>query len=84
MLIAEYSYEKDIQIKQQEAKQEGRQEGRQEGIYEGWDKAIILSGKIIGELKQDPFLTSEQIAEKLGIEPETVEDIRKKLDLFDK
>lgn len=80
MLIAEYSYEKDIQIKQQEAKQEGIQEG----IYEGWDKAIILSGKIIGELKQNPLLTSTQIAEKLGIEPETVEDIRKKLDLFDK
>lgn len=70
MLIAEYSYEKDIQIKQQEAKQEGRQEG--------WDKAILLSGRIIDELKRNPLLTSEQIAEKLECAPEIVEELRKK------
>lgn len=77
MLIAEYSYEKDIRIKQQEA----RQEGRQEGIMEGWDQALLLSGKIIEELKRHPFYTSEQIAEGLGCGPEIVEDIRKKMDL---
>lgn len=77
MLIAEYSYEKDIRIKQQEA----RQEGRQEGIMEGWDQALLLSGKIIEELKRHPFYTSEQIAEGLGCRPEIVEDIRKKMDL---
>ncbi|MCI8645805.1 MAG: hypothetical protein HFE76_03175 [Firmicutes bacterium] len=30
MLIAEYSYEKDIEVKQREAWQEGRQKGKQE------------------------------------------------------
>ncbi len=38
MLIAEYSYEEDIQVKQQEAEQLGRTKGRQEGL--------ILSGRI--------------------------------------
>lgn len=38
MLIAEYSYEEDIQVKQQEAEQQGRTKGRQEGL--------ILSGRI--------------------------------------
>lgn len=79
MLTAEYSYEKDIQVKQQEARREGRQEGRREGIIEGWDRAIFLSGKIIEELKRNPFGTDEQIAEHLGCEPAVVEEIRKKL-----
>lgn len=73
MLIAEYSYEKDIQVKQQEAKQEG--------LLEGWDKAILLSGKIIEELKKNPFRTNGQIAADLGCGPEVVESIRKRMDL---
>ncbi len=48
---------------------------------EGWDQALLLSGKIIEELKRHPFYTSEQIAEGLGCRPEIVEDIRKKMDL---
>lgn len=68
MLIAEYSYEKDIQIKQQEARQEG------------WDKGILLSGKILGELRKNSLITNEQIAERIGCPLETVEEIRRKLD----
>ena len=72
MLIAEYSYEKDIQIKQQEA--------RQEGWDEGWDEGILLSGKILGELRKNSLITNEQIAERIGCPLETVEEIRRKLD----
>ena len=68
MLIAEYSYEKDIQIKQQEARQEG------------WDEGILLSGKILGELRKNSLITNEQIAERIGCPLETVEEIRRKLD----
>lgn len=67
MLIAEYSYEEDIQVKQQEAKQQGRQEG------------LILSGKIFQTIKRDPALSNEQIAEKIGCAPEEVESTRKML-----
>ena len=79
------SFQEGIQVGRQEGKQEGLreglQEGRQEGIMEGWDQALLLSGKIIEELKRHPFYTSEQIAEGLGCRPEIVEDIRKKMDL---
>ena len=48
MLIAEYSYEEDIQVKQQEAEQQGRTKGRQEGL--------ILSGRIFQTVKNNPDL----------------------------
>lgn len=35
MLIAEYDYETDIRVKQEEARMEGRQEGRREGMQAG-------------------------------------------------
>ncbi len=41
MLIAEYSYEEDMQVKQDEAKAEGRAEGRAEGLEKGI-QALIL------------------------------------------
>ncbi len=65
MLIAEYSYEEDIQVKQQEAEQQGRQEG------------LILSGRIFQTVKSYPNLTNEQIAAEVGCEPEKVESTRK-------
>ena len=80
MLIAEYSYEKDIQIKQQEARQEGWDKGWDKGWDEGWDEGILLSGKILGELRKNSLITNEQIAERIGCPLETVEEIRRKLD----
>ncbi len=35
MLIAQYDYEKDMEVKQKEAKAEGRAEGKAEGKTEG-------------------------------------------------
>ena len=69
MLIAEYSYEEDILVKQQEAEQQGRTKGRQEGL--------ILSGRIFQTVKNNPDLTNEQIAAEVGCEPEEVESTRK-------
>ena len=69
MLIAEYSYEEDILVKQQEAEQQGRTKGRQEGL--------ILSGRIFQTVKNNPDLTNKQIAAEVGCEPEEVESTRK-------
>ena len=46
MLIAEYDYEMDIRVKQEEAREEGRQEGELKGRQEG-----ELKGRREGELK---------------------------------
>ncbi len=64
MLIAEYSYERDIQVKQEEAKQEGREEG------------MILTAKIFRAIKQNSDLTNEQVAEKAGCTVQDVENVR--------
>ena len=69
MLIAEYSYEEDIRVKQQEAEQLGRIRGRQEGL--------ILSGRIFQIVKRTPGLTNEQISAEIGCEAEEVESARK-------
>ena len=73
MLIAEYSYEEDIQVKQEEARQEGIWQGRREGRQEG----IILSADIFQMVKKNPDLTNVQIAENLGCSVEDVESTRK-------
>ncbi len=77
MLIAEYSYEKDIQVKQEEAKQEGREEGRKEGRKEGREEGMILTAKIFRAIKQNSDLTNEQIAEKVGCTVQDVENTRR-------
>ena len=69
MLIAEYSYEEDMQVKQEEARQEGIWQGRREGI--------TLSADIFQMVKKNPDLTNVQITEKLGCSVEDVESTRK-------
>ena len=69
MLIAEYSYEEDIQVKQQEAMQKGRKEGRGEGL--------VLSAQIFRALQCNPSLTDAQIAEMVGCDLDDVESTRK-------
>lgn len=65
MLIAEYSYEKDIEVKQQEARQEGRQEG------------LLLSAQIFQAVKRTPDSSDEQIAQDVGCTIEEVQNTRK-------
>ncbi len=64
MLIAEYNYEKDIEVKQKEAWQEGWQEGWQEAE----DRMIL-------ELQQKGFLP-EQITE---LAEKKIEEAKKSL-----
>ena len=77
MLIAEYSYEEDIQVKQQEARQEGILQGVQQGIQQGVQQGLILSGKIFQAVRKIPDITNEQIAKNLGCSIEEVESTRK-------
>jgi hypothetical protein len=71
MLIAEYSYEEDIQVKQQEA--------RQQGIQQGIQRGLMLSGKIYQAVKRNLEFTNKQIAEEVGCTVEEVESTRKML-----
>jgi hypothetical protein len=73
MLIAEYSYEKDIQVKQEEAFQIGEQLGESRGKKEG----ILLSSKIFQTLKENPDYTNRQIADMVACTVKDVRDVRK-------
>ena len=77
MLIAEYSYEEDMQVKQEEARQEGILQGIQQGVQQGVQQGLILSGKIFQTVREIPDLTNEQIAKNLGCSVEEVESTRK-------
>ena len=83
MLIAEYSYEKDIQVKQEEAMQIGRKQGIEQGIKQGIEqgkeKGMLLSGQIFRLLKESPDLTDSQVAKALGCRLEDVGSVRKML-----
>lgn len=61
MLIAEYSYEKDIEVKQQEGRQEG----------------LLLSAQIFQAVKRTPDSSDEQIAQDVGCTIEEVQNTRK-------
>lgn len=65
MLIAEYSYEEDMQVKQEEARQEGRQEG------------MLLSAKIFQAVKKQAGAADEEIAQNVGCTVEEVQNTRK-------
>lgn len=65
MLIAEYSYEEDMQVK------------LQEGIWQGRREGITLSADIFQMVKKNPDLTNVQIAENLGCSVGDVESTRK-------
>ena len=73
MLTAEYSYEKDIQVKQWEA----RMAGMEEGIERGRAEERFILEQIFRLIKKSPDLTDEQVAEALGCTLEEVENMRK-------
>ena len=89
MLIAEYSYEKDIQVKQEEAFQigerlgesrgekRGKKTGKRIGKKIGKQEGIILSSKVFQAVKENPDFTNKQIASKVACTVENVEDVRK-------
>lgn len=51
MAMVEYSYEEDIQVKQQEAMQKGQEEGWKEGRKEGREEGLVLSAQIFRTLQ---------------------------------
>lgn len=69
MLIAEYDYEEDIQVKQEEA--------MQIGLEKGLEKGLILSAQIFRAIQRNPDFTDIQIAEVAGCSPEDVKSARK-------
>ena len=93
MLIAEYSYEKDIQVKQEEAfqvgerigetrgekrgKKTGKRIGKRIGKKIGKQEGIILSSKVFQAVKENPDFTDKQIASKVACTVENVKDVRK-------
>lgn len=81
MLIAEYSYEEDMQVKQEEAlrigERRGEKRGEKRGRKEGKKEGIFLSGKIFQMVNANPEYTDEQIAEKAACSIEEVKDVRK-------
>ncbi len=81
MLMAEYSYEKDIQIKQEEARLEGEKRGEKRGEQRGEKKGLQLSMRIIQALKEYPLDSDEQIAKRIDCAPDIIKDIRKSLNL---
>ena len=81
MLIAEYSYEKDIQVNQEEAFQVGERigetRGEKRGKKIGKKEGIILSSKVFQAVKENPDFTDKQIASKVACTVENVKDVRK-------
>ena len=69
MLIAEYDYEEDIQVKQQGAMQKGWEKGLEKGL--------ILSAQIFKAIQRNPGFADKQIAETVGCSPDDVESARK-------
>ena len=68
MLTAEYSYEDDIRVKQQESMMIGEKRGKKKGI--------ILSGKIFKTISENPHATNSQIAQGLNCSTEDVKNVR--------
>ena len=77
MLIAEYSYEKDIQVKQEEAFQVGERIGESRGEKRGKKEGILLSSKIFQTLKENPDYTNRQIADMVACTVKDVRSVRK-------
>ena len=81
MLIAEYSYEKDIQVKQEEAFQIGERlgesRGEKRGEKRGKKQGILLSSKIFQTLKENPDYTNRQIADMVACTVKDVRSVRK-------
>lgn len=77
MLIAEYSYEEDMQVKQEEALWIGEKKSERRGEKRGKKEGIILSGRIFQTVKENPKYTDEQIAGDVACTVEEVKAVRK-------
>ena len=84
MLVAEYSYEEDIQVKQEEARQEGLSIGLSQGLSQGLSRGLS-QGLEQGELKtlyglvQDGLMTIQDAATRKHL---TTEEFQERLKEF--
>ena len=77
MLTAEYDYDTDMMVKQEEAREEGREEGKEEGREEGRKEATLNSIRnIMLNLKK----TSEEAMDILGCTEEERKVLKKELE----
>ena len=74
MLLAEYSYETDIQVKQEEAWADGWKEGKQEGRQEGRQEALCDT---IRNIMESLHLTVEEAMKVMKIAAEDQEILKK-------
>ena len=72
MLVAEYSYEEDIQVKQEEARQEGMSIGLSQGLEQGELKTLY-------GLVQDGIMTIQDAATRKHL---TTEEFQERLKEF--
>lgn len=73
MLIAEYNYEEDMEVKQEEAFEEGLQVGRQQGLQQGMQQGVHLTKKVLQLSAQNT--SPEMIAKLCEISVEKVREI---------
>ena len=77
MLIAEYSYEKDIQVKQEEAMQIGWKQGMEKGIEKGIETGRQENKRMVAlAMLADKQLSLEKIAEYTGLSMEEVQHLK--------
>lgn len=76
MLVAEYSYEEDIKVKQEEARQEGLSIGLSQGLSQGMEQGGI---KTLYDLVCDGIMTVEDAAARKNLTPE---EFKEKLEDF--
>ncbi len=72
MLVAEYSYEEDIQVKQEEARQEGMSIGLSQGLEQGELKTLY-------GLVQDGIMTIQDAAARKNL---TTKEFQERLKEF--
>ena len=68
MLVAEYSYEEDIKVKQEESRQEGIEQGREQGREQEREQMIVNALTTTKSIKQTAFVLclEEQTVRKIA------------------
>ena len=80
MLVAEYSYEEDIQVKQEEARQEGLSIGLSQGLSRGLSQGLEQGElKTLYGLVQDGIMTIQDAAARKNL---TMEEFQERLKEF--
>ena len=83
MLVAEYSYEEDIQVKQEEARQEGLSIGLSQGLSRGLSQGLEQGElKTLYGLVQDGIMTIQDAATRKHLTTEEFKEILKEFQII--